>query len=186
MSVQRYRELVDKHELIEDCNLDDCHPATISAVRDDIRLADYDAVVNSITSDLGLPENIRLSLLTKKYCSRGFKEMTTFCFRKGEAGHCAHGFFATRKNFNGKIDIAYSMCTLTFELPPVKLYREKKLKLFGFTINTEQWFEFKERNLSSHQEQKIQLYCKAKAAEEMEKVIILSNAAQFIEPQVLY
>ena len=76
-------ELVDTHELTEDCNLDNCHVVIISAVRTDIRLADYDATVNSIAFHLGLPANIRQSLLKKKYCSRGFKEMMTFHFQKG-------------------------------------------------------------------------------------------------------
>ena len=135
-----------------------------------VRYHEFPNFVDRISSSCRLDENTRLSILDFQYSEDGCEEVQEFHSKIGQTGHCVYGCVKTRNTPYG-IDIAYSVTVVRFELSPIKVYMEKKTKLFGlFVIWTTRWYEYRSRSLTRSEEDAIRRFARETAHEGLRDV----------------
>ena len=89
----------------------------------EIQIEEFETiVVERLQKRLGFPDNVKDSLLDGIYAGENEENVNLFDYKDGE-GNIHHGRFITVKQ-NGKIDLAYAIYTLCFELPEKKIEHE--------------------------------------------------------------
>ena len=159
------KDLTAAEETVRGLTFDEFNEVVDCKVMTGIKLDDFETVVNSITSRLGVPDNIRKSILENKYADVAIQVTIDFKFKIGETGAFTYGRIVTVKPDDSKINLAYSVYQLGFELSPRVIEHKKKKKFLGFTTGTKVWREVKERNLSEKEQDYMRAYFMKKAIE---------------------
>ncbi len=82
----------------------------------EIPIDEFEAfVTNRLQKRLKLPDTVKESLLDGLYGGENEEKVSEFHFKDGE-GDIHHGRFITMKRPDGKMDLAYAIYTLSFEL----------------------------------------------------------------------
>lgn len=89
----------------------------------EIQMEEFETfVLERLQKRLGLPDNVKDSLLDGIYAGENEEKVNQFYFEDGK-GNIHHGRFITMKR-NGKMDVAYAIYTLSFELPEKEIEHE--------------------------------------------------------------
>ena len=89
----------------------------------EIQIEEFETfVLERLQKRLGLPDNVKDSLLDGIHADENEEKVNQFQYKDGE-GKIHHGRFITVKR-NGKIDVAYAIYTLSFELPEKEIEHE--------------------------------------------------------------
>ena len=157
------KDLTAAEETVRGLTFDEFNEVVDCKVMTGIKLDDFETVVNSITSRLRVPDNIRKSILENKYADVALQVTIDFKFKIGETGAFTYGRIVTVKPDDSKINLAYSVYQLGFKLSPRVIEHKKKKKFLGFTTGTKVWREIKERNLSEKEQDYMRAYFMKKA-----------------------
>ena len=126
----------------------------------DIPVNDFEAfVTNRLQKRFGLPEDVKESLLDGLSAGENEETINHFHFKDGQ-GYIHHGRFITVKR-NDKMDLAYAVYTLSFELAE----KEKVEGAYEWWWLLPVWNEKKTKeiqNLSESKKDKFSTWCKVK------------------------
>ena len=115
-------------------------------------------VTDRLQKRLNLPNNVRDSILDGLYVGENEENLNDFQFKDGK-GKIHHGRCITMKR-NGKMDIAYAIYSLTFELPEQE---SKEWCLEWFGVVPYSWNYKKEaHSLSESEKNKFSNWCEVR------------------------
>ena len=157
------RDLTAAEESVRGLTFDVFNEKTSCKVMIGIELDDFETLINSIARRLGIPDNVRQSILENKLAKVNEEVTVDFRFTKGETGSFTYGRIATVKPDRATINLAYSVYHLEFKLSPQVMEYTKKKKFLGFTTGKKVWRETRERNLSAKEQDWLRLYFMNKA-----------------------
>ena len=78
----------------------------------------FERVVNSIASRHNIPDETRDEIITSQYAEGTDEYLYSFCCQPDGMNNFRYGVIVTRMNNNGKMDLAYSVYSLAFRIPP--------------------------------------------------------------------
>ena len=157
------RDLTAAEESVRGLTFDVFNEKTSCRVVTEIKLDDFETLINSIARRLGIPDDVRQAILESKLAAVNNEVIVDFRFTKGETGSFTYGRIATVKPDSTTINLAYSVYHLEFKLSPQVIEHTKKKKFLGFTTGKKVWRETRERNLSTKEQDWLRIYFMNKA-----------------------
>ena len=159
---ERTRDITAAEEAIRGTTFDLFHEKVSSKLLLGIKLTDFEDVIDRIAKRLGLPNDIKDSILDGKFAAVNQEIIKEFKFTKGDTGDFLFGRVATVRTEENTIDLAYAIYTLKFKLSP-RVIEHTKTKKFLWMRKKKVWRETQERNLSIKEKEDLEEYFKKKA-----------------------
>ena len=116
-----------------------------------LSLDDFKTRVGRLTTDFGLNDGVKQSILEGQYAEVNKEVIKRFEFRRGQSGEVIQGLAATRKRQDGTIDFGHVIHRLDFQLSPEVIQHKKKRRRW-FRTRTRTWYEARSRTLSHKDE----------------------------------
>ena len=116
-----------------------------------LSLDDFKSRVGRLTTDFGLNDGVKQSILEGQYAEVNKEVIKRFEFRRGESGQVIQGIAATRKRQDGTIDFGHVIHRLNFQLSP-EVIQHSRTRRRWFRSRTRTWYEARSRTLSHKDE----------------------------------
>ena len=157
---ERTRDITAAEEAIRGTTFDLFHEKVSTKLLSGIKLPDFENVIDRIAKRLGLPNDIKDSILDGKFAAVNQEIIKEFKFTKGDTGDFLFGRVATVRTEN-TIDLAYAIYTLKFKLSS-RVIEHTTTKIFLWMRKKKVWRETQERNLSIKEKEDLEEYFKKK------------------------
>ena len=166
---EKIEDLTAAYKVVRGLTFDLFNEEVSSQVMVGILLQDYKTVVDRFVLRFLIPKDVEPSLLDGEFAEESINDFHSAKNKTGLRLEFTYGRFVTVKH-DGKIDVAYSVYFLEFELSPIVIEHKKRNEFLRFIIDkTMVWHETQEQSHSEKDWDYMQSYFEKKAIEGFKK-----------------